>query len=83
MSAKIVYGDDVGMIQAAGSARFLLEAAYPVGIFGESRRQNLHRDHAVESCVACAIHFAHAVGAQGRNDLVRTQAVSRGQAHVV
>ena len=48
------------MVQHAGGARFLLEAAHAVGVGGEGFGQNLHRDVAAEARVACAVDFAHA-----------------------
>jgi hypothetical protein len=50
-----------------------LEARAPLGIRCEFRRQDFHRDAAIEAYVARAIDLAHAAGAEWRDDLVRTQ----------
>ncbi len=75
--------DDVRMIQRGGGARFTLEAAEPIGIGGEGRRQDLDRDVTAEAPVAGAVHLAHAAGAEQRHDLVGPKRRAGGQSHLM
>ena len=61
--AKIVHRQNVRMIQRSRGLRLLLKAPQPLGIAGETHRQDLDRDLAVEASVAGAIDLAHAAGA--------------------
>ena len=63
------------MIQRGHGAGFALEA------FGELLLRNFDGDFAIEARVARAIHFAHAPGAERRQDLIRSQAIAGGQGH--
>ncbi len=64
---------DVRMIELAGGPRFLLEAAEPVRVPGESVGQNLHGHVAMEARVAGAVHLAHASRSDQRLDFVVSQ----------
>ena len=83
VGADVVDGEDVGVVQGRGRAGFLLEAAQAIGIAGPERRQHLDRDIAVEPRVARPVDVAHASGAEGREDLVRTEAASGHNTHAV
>src|SRR5438552_13889361 len=61
--AKIVHRQNVRMIQRSRGLRLLLKAPQPLGIAGETHRQDLDRDLAVEASVAGAIDLAYAAGA--------------------
>ena len=49
---KIVNGNDIGMVELACGARFLLEASQSVGIFGEGFWQDFDGDLATQAGVA-------------------------------
>jgi hypothetical protein len=65
---------DVRMVQRREHLRFALETRNPFGIAGEDLRQDLDRDVAAKLGIARTIHLAHAAGADGRQDLIRTDA---------
>src|SRR5271154_6324290 len=81
MLAKIVNGEDVGMIQRGDGLRLLLEAPQSLGIAGESSRQNLNRNVTVEPRVARPIHLAHAARSDCRYDFVRPEFCPRSKSH--
>ena len=81
MSADVVDGDDIGMIQRAAGARLLFEAAQPVGILGEGAQQDFDRHLAPEPRVPRAIHLPHASRAQHGDDFVGTKVRPRGESH--
>ena len=61
------------MVQGRRGAGFLLEAAHAIGIFRKSGRQHLDGDVASEPRVTRAIDLAHAAGADGCEDFVRSE----------
>ena len=50
-----------------------LEPLFGVVLVGEMLRKNLDRDRSFKPGVAGAVDFAHAPGAQRRNDFVRAE----------
>ena len=58
------------MVEDSRGLRFLLEAAQPVGVLREGRRQHLDRDLAAEARILRAVHLAHPPGADLAEDLV-------------
>ena len=70
--ADIVDGDDVGVGQSGGGARFLLEAAARFGV-DEVGGQDLERHVAAQPRVARAVHLAHAADADRIDDFVRSE----------
>src|ERR1017187_3615795 len=81
--AHVIHRDDVGMIESAGGAGFLLESRAMRRIGGQGSRQELDRNLAVQARIACAIDFAHAAGADGGNDQIWAQPGSSGKGHNV
>ena len=79
--ADVVDDEDVGVIERRGRACFLLEAAEPISIRGEERRQDLDGDVASEARVTGAKYLAHAARADRRDDFERAQAGTGGQGH--
>ena len=67
---QAVDGRDVRMIERRQELGFALEAGHALGIAGEGLGQDLQRDVAIEASVAGAVDFAHAAGAEERDDLV-------------
>ena len=59
---------DVRMIQRGEDLRLALEPRERDRDRRRRLRQDLHRDVAAELRVACAIHLAHATGAEQRDD---------------
>ena len=80
--AGVVDGDDVGVVERGGRARFLLEALQPRVIRREGRRQDLDRHVAAETQVAGPIYLAHSAGADQRRNLVRSESGTRRKGHV-
>ena len=81
-TADVVDVDDVGMIQAGGRARFLLEAPPPFGVRREVGRQHLQRDIAAQPAVVRAVDLAHPARGNRRNDVVASEARARSDCHV-
>ena len=68
---------DVRVVEDAGGFRLLLEAAQPVRVLREGRRQHLDRDLASEPRILRPIHLAHAPGADLAAGSRRGRASSR------
>ena len=66
------------MVQGAGGARLLLEAAQPIRVGREGRGQHLDRDLAPEPRVPRAVDLAHPARAEGREHLVGAEASAGG-----
>ena len=71
------------MVQDAGGARLLLEAAQPVGIGGEGRRQDLDRHLAAEARVPGAVDLSHSPRSDRREDFVGPESGAGLQGHLV
>src|SRR5213596_2393309 len=78
---KIVHRDDIGMVELACGARFLLEASQAVGILREKFWQDFDGDLATQPCIACAIHLAHAARAQRCDDFIGPELCARRERH--
>ena len=78
-----VDGDDVRVIEGGDGAGFAREAFEPRRIAGHVGRQHLERDVAAEPRIVRAIHLAHAACAERGDDLIRADAGSRVQCHVL
>jgi len=65
---------DARMIERGEHLRLAREAREPIGIARQRRRKHLDCDIATELAVAGAINLAHAAGAEGGHDLVRSEA---------
>ena len=71
---------NVRMVQRREDLRFPPEAPYPLGIRGESRRQNLDRHLSPERCVRGAVYLAHPARAEERFDPIRPEQRARHDA---
>ena len=71
---------NVRVVQRREDLRFAPEACDPLGIRGESRRQNLDRHLSPERCVRGTVHLAHPSGAEERFDPIRPELRSRHNA---
>ncbi len=81
LRADIVQGADVRMIQRRNCPSLALHPLFEIEIVGEVCRQNLDGNIAPQPCIASAIHFAHAAGAERRQDFIGTELSARGQGH--
>jgi hypothetical protein len=79
VNTHVVNGEDVGVVQLAGRARFLLEAVHAPGVGPQSARDQLDRDVPAETRVARAIDLAHAAGAQPTDNLVGSDPGAGGE----
>ncbi len=64
---------NVGVIERRRSSGLLRKALHAVRVRREGRGENLDGHGAVQAGIFCAIHFAHAAGADQRLNLVRAQ----------
>jgi hypothetical protein len=78
--AGVEDGHQVRMAEGAGGPRLQLEAAQALGVRAEAIEQDLDRDLTAEAGIAGAVDLAHASRAEGTENLVRSEACSRGQA---
>src|SRR6266849_2085495 len=65
------------MVQGRGGGGLPFEPRQPLAIRGKLRRQNLHRDMTLETCVERQEDLSHPPRAQRRDDLVGTQTGAR------
>ena len=69
------------MIQSGDRARFFFEAAQPIGLRGELRRQNLDRDIATQPAVARTIDLTHPSRADRGDHFIGTEARAGRERH--
>ena len=82
MSADVIDGEDVGMVERRGRAGFLLETTQSIRPAGDRRsRQDLQGDIAAQTLIARTIDFAHAASAEKRDDLVGPKTSAGGKSH--
>src|SRR5208337_138611 len=81
--SDVVKVADVGMAQRRDGAGFPVEALASLGIFGKMGGENLYGYGAVQARVAGAVHLAHAACAERRDNLVRTELLTRGKPHAL
>ena len=72
---------DVRVREPGDRPRLPLESLACFGRRGPVRGQDLHRDRAIEAGVARLVDLAHAARSERREDLVRPEARTGGQAH--
>src|SRR5688572_22548085 len=75
----VVNRNDVGMIQARGSLRFLFKPAQPLRVLSKPDGQEFECDLPAESRVFGQIYFAHSTGADSREYLVKPDCGSSRQ----
>ena len=80
--ADIVQIADIRMIERRDRAGFALEPLSPVAVARELPRENLDRDHAIETHVPCLVDLAHAPGTEELEYVIWTEARAGGQPHV-
>ena len=73
--------NNVGMVQRGSGLGFLFKASKTLRVTRPVFGQYLDRYVAFQRGVACAIHFAHSARTQGRDDLIRIEAGTRGEWH--
>ena len=59
--------------------RLAREACDAIGIEGKRVGDDLQRDVAIQLGIARTIHLAHAAGAEGRANFIRTESGARGE----
>jgi hypothetical protein len=74
---------NVRLIEGGKDLGLPLEALHPLAVARERLRQHLDRDLALQLRVRRPIDLPHAPGAERAPDLVRTEAGSGGQCHLV
>jgi hypothetical protein len=79
--AEIMNGEDVRVRERRDRFGFAFEAGETIGIAREFLRKHLDGHVATETRVARAEHFAHASGAERREDFVGTEPEALGQSH--
>ena len=73
----VVDAENVGMIERAGGAAFGDQSALAIGIGRHLGMQQLDRHIALEPRIPRLEHFAHAAGADARDDAIRTDLFAR------
>lgn len=73
VDARIEHRQELRVVERSRGARFLLEAAQPVGVRGDVRAQHLDRHLAAEPIVACTVDLAHPTGAQRPEHRIGTE----------
>ena len=68
-----MHGEDVGVVQRTGGARLAFKTREMLLVVGESGGKKLDGDFAGEPRIAGAVDLAHAAGADGLDDLVRSK----------
>jgi len=76
---ELVDRHDVRVIERGGGLGLELEPRHGTGVAGPGLGQRLERDVALQPRVTRAVDLAHAPGPEGLEDLVHSQASSRGQ----
>src|SRR6266545_778068 len=83
VSADIVNGEDVGMIQCPGGLRLLLEPMQAVAVLRECGRQDFDSYIAIQLLIAGAIDLTHSALANLRADFVTAEFCAGGNAHIL
>ena len=73
VSANVVDGADVRVVERGNGARFLLETAPRFRVAGERASQDFDGNGAIEPRITGAKDLAHSAFAKRSNDLVRTE----------
>ena len=60
---------------------FPVKALFGFSTIGEMHAKNLDRDGAVEACIPCTVHLAHAACAERGNDFIRPEFGATGEGH--
>ncbi len=79
--ADVVQRADVRMIERGDGPRLALEAHAEVGVARDVGGEHFDGDQPIESSVTRPIDFAHAAGADGSLDDVRTESRADGERH--
>jgi len=79
--SNVVDRRDIGMVQDPRGPGLLLESAQTVGVRCEKGRQDLDRDFATQPWILRPVHLSHPTGAQRREYLVGTDAITGGERH--
>src|SRR5262249_12344241 len=74
-------GADVRMVERRDDARLALEPLADLGVLGEVRGDQLHRDVTPEARVLRAVDLAHPAGAERGADLVGSELRAGSEAH--
>ena len=81
VTADVVDGRDVGVVQDARRPSLLLEAAQALGVGRKGRRQDFDRHVAPQPRVPRPVHLPHPARTNRRQDLVGPQTAARGDRH--
>ena len=80
VGAHVVHDEDARVVEGAGRPRLLLEAQEALLVAGERGGQDLDHHVAPEAGVARPVDLAHPAHGERGGDLVRPEALARGQA---
>src|SRR5581483_5435315 len=79
--AEFEDGEEIRMIQHAGGASFLLEAAKTIAVVREGRRKDLDRDFAAEARITGAVNLTHAPGPERTENLIGANECPSSELH--
>ena len=69
LSADVVHGEDIGLVERGGCAGFLLGSTEAIDVGRKCCGEDFDRGIASESRIARKLHLAHAASAEGGHDL--------------
>ena len=81
MSADVVHGENVRVIECGGRPRLLFEASQAIRVRRDGARHDFDGDVAPETRITRPIHFAHATGAEDSLNLVGAKSVAGAKHH--
>ena len=83
LSADVVHGEDIRVVQRGGCAGFLLESTEAIDVGRKCCGEDFDRDITSESRIARTVHLAHAASAEGGHDFVRAETAAGSEGHRV
>ncbi len=82
VDADVVDGEEVGVVESRGGPGLALEALPPIGaVDATCGGQHLDRHLAAELGVPGPPHLAHPTGAEGAEDFVAVETITRREGH--
>jgi hypothetical protein len=79
--ADVVERADVGVIERGYRAGLAFEAGPPIAVDLKPFGEDFDGDSAIEPCVPCFVHLAHAAGTNQPDDLVGSEANTGRERH--
>jgi len=81
LSADVVHGEDIRVVQRGGCAGFLLESTEAIDVGRKCCGEDFDRDITSESRIARTVYLAHAASAEGGDDFVGAETGAGSEGH--